>query len=39
MKAVTEMFKLFVNDREVIYDICELKFMVLLMFALHDKCK
>ena len=25
MKAVTEMFKLFVNDREVMYDICELK--------------
>ena len=25
MKAVTEMFKLFVNDREVMYDICALK--------------
>ena len=25
MKAVSKMFKLFVNDREVIYDICELK--------------
>ena len=25
MKAVSEMFKLFGNEREVIYDICELK--------------
>ena len=25
MKAVSEMFKLFGNDREVIYDICGLK--------------
>ena len=25
MEAVGEMFKLFVNDREVMYDICGLK--------------